>query len=53
MQLTQEECTMLLQLIDRVQLSGKEARAVAYIQSKLESGLKGEVAEKPKEEKKK
>ena len=53
MQLNSEECTMLLQLIDRVQLSGKEARAVAYIQGKLEGGLKAEVAEKPKEETKK
>ncbi len=40
MQLNREECTMLLQLIDRVQLSGKEARVVAYIQGKLEEGLK-------------
>ncbi len=36
MELTKEEATVLLQLVDRVQLSGKEAGTVAFIQSKLQ-----------------
>lgn len=49
MQLTKEEIQVVLNLIDRVQLSGKEVKTVAYIQNKLESGLQ----EQPKEVEKK
>jgi hypothetical protein len=45
--ITNEEAQILLALIDRVQLSGKEARTVAHIQMKLESLLK--VKNKPAE----
>ncbi len=48
--ITNEEAQILLALIDRVQLSGKEARTVAHIQMKLETLLK---PEEPKVEKKK
>lgn len=47
--ITNEEAQILLALIDRVQLSGKEARTVAHIQMKLEGFLRP-VQEAPKEE---
>jgi hypothetical protein len=36
---TKEEIQVILALIDRVQLSGKEAMTVAQLQSKLSQGL--------------
>jgi hypothetical protein len=47
MEISKEEAQVLLNLIDRVQLSGKEAGTVAYIQNKLAEGLK----DQPQEEK--
>ena len=53
MQLSKEEIQVVLNLIDRVQLSGKEVKTVAYIQNKLESGLQEpQQGEEPKEKKK-
>lgn len=49
MKITKEEAQFMLNLIDRVQLSGKEAGSVAFIQNKLATF----VQEKPEEETKK
>ena len=52
MELSLEEASLILQITDRVQISGKEARAVAYIQGKLEAFVKEQPAPEVKEKKK-
>ena len=51
MELQKEEIQVILALIDRVQLSGKEAMTVAQLQSKLSQGLQAP-PQTAKEEKK-
>lgn len=46
MQITKEDAQVILALLNRVQLSGKEAVTVAQLQSKLAQGVK----EEPKKE---
>lgn len=50
MQISKEEIQVILALLDRVQVSGKEAMTVAQLQQKLGQALQ---AEAPKEEKSK
>jgi len=54
MQITKEDAQVMLALIERVQISGKEAMPVAQLQVKLSQGLEDETPkeEAPKEEKK-
>ena len=49
-QITKEEAQGILTIIERVQISGKEAMPVAQLQVKLSQGIE---AEQPKEEEKK
>lgn len=44
MEITKDDAQMMLALMERVQISGKEAMAVAQLQVKLQEGLQ----EKPK-----
>ena len=48
MQLSKEEAQVILQITERVNISGKEAQTIAYIQNKLTTFLQ----EQPKEEEK-
>jgi hypothetical protein len=48
-QITVEEAKNILTIVDRVQISGKEAMAVAQLQVKLSQGIEKEA---PKEEEK-
>lgn len=50
MTISKEEAQVILALLDRVQVTGKEAMTVAMLQQKLSQGAK---EEEPKEETKK
>lgn len=52
MEINREEAQFILALIDRVQLSGKEAGNVAFIQNKFATFLQQPVKETKKEDKK-
>jgi hypothetical protein len=49
-ELNSEEAQVVLALVDRTQVSGKEAATVAFIQNKLKQGIDAP-KEEPKEDK--
>lgn len=51
MQLNKEEAQVVLALTEKVNITGRDARTVAYIQNKLETFLKEQTEEAPKEKK--
>lgn len=52
MEINREEAQFILALIDRVQLSGKEAGSVAFIQQRLANFLQSPEKAEKKEDKK-
>jgi len=51
MKISKEEAQILLQITERVNISGKEASTIAYIQNRLSEFLKTEPKEEPKKKK--
>jgi len=52
-EITKEEAQGILTIIERVQISGKEAMPVAQLQVKLSQGIDAETPAEEKKEKKK